>query len=125
MVRENIVTMAAKQEAVNGPSHLLPSHFARFSYTDASTSLIDWQEYVHTYFQKTVFSTKCASAVLPSPRHLFNPFFAHSLAVAPFLRSVKLVKHRIDAVLTPAGRSWYKKGLEGAFSSFPTSPSFC
>ncbi|GEM07200.1 flavin-binding monooxygenase [Rhodotorula toruloides] len=38
MVRENIVTMAAKQEAVN-----------------------DWQEYVHTYFQKTVFSTKCRS----------------------------------------------------------------
>ncbi|BGO99663.1 hypothetical protein NBRC10513v2_003890 [Rhodotorula toruloides] len=38
MVRESVITMAAKQEAVN-----------------------DWQEYVHTYFQKTVFSTKCRS----------------------------------------------------------------
>lgn len=86
MVRENIITMAAKQEAVNGSSRIcralaLPAR--------KLTHLLcaDWQEYVHTYFQKTVFSTKCALAIhplLPSPPS-FPPFFPHRFAFHPFL----------------------------------------
>ena len=62
MLRENVLSMAVKQEAVDGafPSFPAASCRAALRLTQPH-SLADWMEYTHEYFKKTVFSTKCRS----------------------------------------------------------------